>query len=271
MPGPAIAESPMNRLTLTAALLLAASLPALPALAQTQPYEPAGPQQDWSFDLGAGALFSQDSSGDTGSETRAVPYIAANWRDRLYFSPFEGLGWNVVRTPTLRAGVQLRPRFEADDIEGLELERPDFAVDAAAYAYQRLPGNVVVGARVSRDISDVSEGTEYQASVGHQRVTGFGLLNASVYVRGGDRKLADAYYGVSTAEATANGVSAWAPDGGLQGAGATALLIVPFRDAWAAGGLVNYERRLGDVADSPLSQNDNAWRVGLFVARRFGG
>jgi outer membrane protein len=260
----------MHRLSLTLAVAMAAiALPNL-ASAQTQPYQPAGPQQDWTVDLGVGVLFSQDSGGDTGQETRAVPYIAANWRDRVYFSPFEGLGWNVVSTPTFRAGVQLRPRFEADEIEGLDLDRPNFGADAAAYAYQRLSGNIVVGARVSRDISDVSEGTEYQASVGHQRTTPVGLLNTSLYVRGGDRRLADAYYGVSASEAAANAIEAYSPDGGLQGAGATALLIVPFSGSWAAGGLVNYERRLGDIADSPLSRSDDAWRLGAFVARRFG-
>lgn len=261
----------MNRLSLTLASAFAAlAVPGLPALAQTQPYQAAGPQQDWTVDVGAGLLFSQDSSGDTGRETKVVPYLAANWRDRLYFSPFEGFGWNVVNTPTFRAGVQLRPRFGADDIEGLALDRPDVGADAAVYAYQRLPGNIVVGARLSRDISDVSEGTEYQVSAGHQRRTRLGLLNASVYVRGGDRRLADAYYGVSAAEAAVNGIDAYSPDGGLQGAGATALLVVPLSGSWAAGGLVNYERRLGDIADSPLSRSDDAWRLGAFVARRFG-
>lgn len=47
--------------------------------------------------------------------------------------------------------------------------------------------------------------------------------------------------------------------------------MAPIGDKWGAGALVNYERRLGDVADSPLSQNDDAIRAGVFVARRFGG
>lgn len=177
----------------------------------------------------------------------------------------------MVKTDDFRAGVQVRPRFSADDIEGLALDRPGFGADLAAYAFKRLPGNVVVGGRISRDISDVSEGTEYYASVGHQRVTPVGLLNASVYVRGGDAKLADAYYGVSTSEATANGIAAYSPGGGLQGAGASLILLVPIGDKWGAGGLLNYERRLGDVADSPLSRNDDAIRTGVFIARRFGG
>ncbi|MFJ6025817.1 MipA/OmpV family protein [Brevundimonas sp. NPDC092305] len=259
------------KLRLTLAATAAAMAFSGAALAQTQPYEQVGPKQDWTVDLGVGVLFSQDSSGDTGGKTNVVPYIAANWRDTVYFSPFEGVGWNAIRTDSFRAGVQIRPRFSPDDIEGLTLERPDFGADAAVYAFQRLPGNIVIGGRVSRDISDVSEGTEYYGSIGHQRATGVGLLNATAYVRGGDRKLADAYYGVDASEAALNGISAYAPDGGLQGAGVNVVLVAPISRQWAIGGLANYERRLGDIADSPLSQNDDAWRVGGFIARRFGG
>lgn len=244
---------------------------AAPALAQTQPYEQIGPRQDWTVDVGVGALFSQDSNGDTGGQTNVVPYLAANWRDTVYFSPFEGAGWNVVNGESFRAGVQVRPRFGPDDIEGLTLDRPDFGADAAVYAFGRLPGNIVVGGRVSRDISDVSEGTEYYASVGHQRVTSLGLLNATAYVRGGDANLARAYYGVTPAEASANGIAAYAPDGGVQGAGVNLALVAPISRNWAVGGLAGYEKRLGDIADSPLSRNDDAFRVGAFVARRFGG
>ena len=242
------------------------------ALAQSQPYEQIRPApQNWTVDLGAGALYRDDSNGDTGSKTTVAPWVSANYRDLVYLNPIDGLGWNAIKTDDFRAGLQLRPRFSADDIEGLTLDRPGFGADLAAYAYKRLPGNVVVGGRISRDVSDVSEGTEYYASVGHQRVTSVGLLNASVYVRGGDSKLADAYYGVSTAEAAANGISAYSPGGGLQGAGASLVLLVPVGDKWGAGGLINYERRLGDVADSPLSQSDDAVRTGVFIARRFGG
>ena len=94
-------------------------------------------------------------------------------------------------------------------------------------------------------------------------MTRIGLLNTSLYVRGGDDKLADAYYGVSPAEAAVNGIEAYSPGGGLHGAGVSLSLVAPIGDKWGAGALVNYERRLGDVADSPLSQNDDAIRAGL--------
>ena len=149
------------------------------ALAQSQPYEQIRPApQNWTVDLGAGVLYRNDSNGDTGSKTTVAPWVSANYRDLVYLNPIDGLGWNAIKTDDFRAGLQLRPRFSADDIEGLTLDRPGFGADLAAYAYKRLPGNVVVGGRISRDVSDVSEGTEYYASVGHQRVTPVGLLNA---------------------------------------------------------------------------------------------
>jgi outer membrane scaffolding protein for murein synthesis (MipA/OmpV family) len=49
-----------------------------------------------------------------------------------------------------------------------------------------------------------------------------------------------------------------------------AVLVAPLGGGWALGGLAGWERRLGEVADSPLSRNDDAWRVGAFVARRLG-
>jgi outer membrane scaffolding protein for murein synthesis (MipA/OmpV family) len=239
--------------------------------AQTQPFEARGPQvQGWAVDLGVGALYGVDSDGDTGSETRAVPYISASWNDVVYFSPFEGLGWNLVKTDGVRAGVQLRPRFDADEVEGLTLDRPDFGADAAVYAYGRIPGNVVVGGRISRDVSGVSDGTEVVLQAAHQTVTPLGGLTLTGFVRGGDRRLADAYFGVDAAEAMSNGIGTWSPDGGLQGAGVNAVLVAPLGGGWALGGLAGWERRLGDVADSPLSKNDDAWRVGAFLARRLG-
>lgn len=237
--------------------------------AQTQPFEARGPEvRGWAVDLGVGALYGVDSDGDTGSETRVVPYVSASWNDVAYFSPFEGLGWNVIKTDDFRAGVQLRPRFDADEVEGLTLDRPDFGADAAIYAFKRIPGNVVVGGRISRDVSGVSDGTEVVLQAAHQTVTPLGGLTLTGFVRGGDRNLAEAYYGVDGPEALANGIGAYAPDGGVQGAGVNAVLVAPLGNGWALGGLAGWERRLGDVADSPLSQNDDAWRVGAFLARR---
>lgn len=107
----------LRRLALTAAAFTAAALTAGAALAQSQPYEQIRPAPDgWTVDLGVGALYSKDSGGDTGSETRVVPWVSANYRDVVYLNAIDGLGWNAVKTDSFRAGLQLRPRFSPDDI-----------------------------------------------------------------------------------------------------------------------------------------------------------
>ena len=158
------------RLALAAAALVMTA--AGQAAAQTQPFEARGPEvRGWAVDLGVGALYGVDSDGDTGSETRVVPYVSASWNDVAYVSPFEGLGWNVIKTDDFRAGVQLRPRFDADEVEGLTLDRPDFGADAAIYAFKRIPGNVVVGGRIMSDDLDthatetLDRAEEYLSSV----------------------------------------------------------------------------------------------------------
>ena len=110
------------------------------ALAQSQPYEQIRPEsQGWTVDLGAGVLYRNDSNGDTGSKTTVAPWISANYRDIVYLTPIDGLGWNAIKTDDFRAGLQLRPRFSADDIEGLTLDSPGFGADLAAYAYSVFP------------------------------------------------------------------------------------------------------------------------------------
>ena len=160
--------------------LLAAALSVLPvsALAQSQPFIPAETPQTWKVDVGGGVVRGFSATGSNSDEANFTAWGSASYRDIVYANGLDGLGWNAIKTDDFRAGLQLRPRFSADDIEGLTLDRPGFGADLAAYAYKRLPGNVVVGGRISRDVSDVSEGTEYYASVGHQRVTPVGLLNA---------------------------------------------------------------------------------------------
>ena len=256
-------------LRLTALLAIAASSVAGAALAQAQPFTPVEAPKTWTAQVGAGVVYGTGVTDRTESDYRAVPWASVNYRDVVYANGLDGIGWNAVKTDSFRAGLQLRPRYAADDIEGSSLERPGFGADAAIYAYQRLPGNVVIGGRVSQDVTGDEAGLEYLASVDHQRVTPVGLLRASAYVRGGNDERIQRYYGVTPEQAPGSGFSPYTFEGGLSGAGATVLLAVPVGERFGLGGFVNYEQRLGDLKDSPLIENDHVWRAGLIGVVRF--
>lgn len=128
---------------------------------------------------------------------------------------------------------------------------------------------MVVGARATRDVSNISDGAQIYASVGRQTLTPIGLLQTIGYARAGDKNAVRAYYGTSTSEAAASGLPTYRPDGGLQNAGVAALLMAPSGERYGVGAFANYERLLGNSADSPIVRHKDVWRAGLIVVRRF--
>ena len=239
------------------------------AMAQTAPYEEVLPQKRWTLDLGGGPVYGFSANGGGARKTRLTPWGSLNYKDRVYANGLDGVGYNLVKADDLRIGVQLRPRYGSGKPEDVDLKRPDFGADAAVYAFKRLPWNVVVGARATRDVSNISDGAQIYASVGRQTLTPIGLLQTIGYARAGDKNAVRAYYGISTSEAAASGLPTYRPDGGLQNAGVAALLMAPIGERYGVGALANYERLLGNSADSPIVRHKDVWRAGLIVVRRF--
>lgn len=251
-------------------LLLSAAFAAFAgsALAQSQPYEQVEAPRTWRVDVGGGVTHGFSATGNTGDDVNFTAWGSANYRDIVYANGLDGLGWNALKTDDFRAGVQLRPRFAAGDIEGSSLERPEFGADAALYAHKRL-GGVVIGGRIAQDVSGDDAGMQYFASVGHQRITPVGLLRVSGYVVGGDDERIQRYFGVTPEQAPGSGYAPYDASGGLFGAGAVAFLAVPIGDRFGVGGFLNYEQRLGDTKDSPLVDDEGVWRAGLIGVMRF--
>lgn len=256
------------RSTVRLALLTAAfaGLPAA-ALAQSQPFQPVEAPQTWKVDVGGGFVRGFSVSGDKAEDFNFTAWGSASYRDIVYANGLDGLGWNAIKRDDFHAGVQLRPRFAAGDIDGMD--RPDLGADAALYAFKRLPGNIVVGGRIQHDATGDDAGLEYYGSVSHQRVTPIGLLQTMAYMRGGSDERVQRYYGVTAPEAANTDYAAFTPSGGLSAAGAAALLAVPIGDRYGVGAFFNYEQRLGDIKDSPLIEDDHVWRAGVIGVVRF--
>jgi outer membrane scaffolding protein for murein synthesis (MipA/OmpV family) len=249
--------------------LLTAAFAGLPAaaLAQSQPFQPVEAPQTWKVDVGGGFVRGFSVSGDKAEDFNFTAWGSASYRDIVYANGLDGLGWNAIKRDGFHAGVQLRPRFAAGDIDGMD--RPDLGADVALYAFKRLPGNIVVGGRIQHDATGDDAGLEYYGSVSHQRVTPIGLLQTMAYMRGGSDERVQRYYGVTAQEAANTDYAAFTPSGGLSAAGAAALLAVPIGDRYGVGAFFNYEQRLGDIKDSPLIEDDHVWRAGVIGVVRF--
>ena len=77
-----------------------------------------------------------------------------------------------------------------------------------------------------------------------------------------------AYFGVDDEAALASGLPAYRPDGGVYAVAATSGLSYQFSPRWGAFGFAQYERLVGDAADSPIvrdlgSRNQFSGGIGL--------
>jgi len=267
----------MNEFFLRAArpaafLLLCGAAASTSAAAQTLPFDPIEEPKTWTLDIGGGAVYGFTPGGDDPNSVNTIPWGSFSYRDRIYGNGLDGIGYNVIKRDDLRAGVQLRPAYSVEStLEGLD--NPDMGADAAVYAFQALPGNFVVGGRIAHDVAGVSDGTSFFASVSRQDVTRIGLLQTTLYGRGGDDARSQAYLGVTQEESLESGIEAFQADGGVNAVGAAALLMVPLGENYGVGGFINYERATGAGADSPLTElSENGadrYRWGLIVVRRF--
>lgn len=210
--------------------ILSLCLFALPcaALAQTQPFTPVEAEKDWTLMVGGGPIYGFSVSGKDPDRFNFTPWGAFSYKDRLYANGLDGIGYNVIKRETVRAGVQIRPHYSGQsELEGLII--PDRGADLGLYSF----------------------------------------------VRAGNRKSNQAYYGVEADEAAATDLRAYSLGGGVQNVGAAFLMMTPIGDKYAVGTLFNIERALGDVADSPLIERrehgEMAYRGGVIVVRRFGG
>ena len=243
---------------------------AAPAFSQSMPYEQVEAPKTWKVDVGGGFVRGFSATGANAKDTNWTWWGSASYKDVVYANGLDGLGWNAINNDDFRAGVQLRPRFAAGDIDGFA-DRPELGADATVYAFKRLPGNVVVGGRLSQDVTGDDAGMTWTAQVGHQRITKVGLLQVMAYGRGGDADRLNRYLGVSAADASTSGYRAFEGDGGLSAVGGSVFLAVPLGDRFGAGAFVNYEEYMGDARNSPLLDDKHIWRTGIVGVARFSG
>lgn len=240
------------------------------ASAQQMPFKEVIPQKTWTADVGVGAMYNGRRASGRSAQARVVPWLSVNYKDRLFVNPINGLGVNIVKSETIRIGAQVSPQFSTTrPVVAPTLDRPGFGANAGGYAYARLPGNFVFGGQVGQDVTNQSGGLVYQVALAQQSRTPVGLLMTQAYVRGNDAKRSRAYFGVTPAQAAATGLPAYTPGGGLQGAGVFAFMLTPIGRGLGAGLMANYERVIGDAADSPIIRKRNDFRVAFLVAKRF--
>ena len=224
--------------------------------------------REWRVVLGAGAGLAPEYMGADDYEGKLLPLIDIEWRGTYFASTQRGLGINILRQRSTRAG----PRFTLDlgrdssDAKVLAgLPNVDQTVEFGVFAQHFT--------RVWRFEADLRMGLN-----GHEGIIGsvdVGLGGAladrtsliiGANIHAADEKYMKAYFGVPSA--TANFL-AFAPKAGLRDVTGYATMTYVITDNIyvtldAKASLIS-----GDAAKSPISLSDDQYFFGSVIAYRF--
>lgn len=250
---------------------IAAVCAAQPCLAQTEnarPGPPAGRPQNgagegWSITVGVAPVVSPAWQGSRDVALSIFPDLRINYKDVIFASIPDGLGWNAVNRDGWKAGPLAKIRFGRDEERGgspflvtggsdalLGLGDVDAAAELGGFVEKRA-GPLRGRLEVRRGFGG-HEGIVADASASYQARAGRTIINVGPRATVASRNYIDTYFGIDGLQSQRSGLRTYSPSGGLlsYGVGGSAIRPLDRRSAITLfGGL---DRLGGKAGDSPL-------------------
>ncbi|MBB5986800.1 MipA/OmpV family protein [Sphingobium lignivorans] len=228
--------------------------------------------------VGAGIVPEYDGA----SDMRVLPFVTGEIRLGIVSLEMRGQRLRLDLNPGSRLsfgpaiGLRL-PRDDADGSVGL-LPEIDTAIEAGGFVGYRIggdrfgQGSVQMDLTVVHDVSDTHKGLIATATASYAAIRN-PVFSLSLDAQAGwaNADYARTYFGIDEAAAAASGLPAYRPGAGFRdvGAGVTASYWFNRRLGVVARAGASY--LIGDLADSPVTQEGSRWQpaAGLALAYRF--
>lgn len=270
---------------LPAALLLASA----GAWAQTVPPRPASARPapaTWTLQIGFAPVYSPVWQGSREMALSVFPDLRVNYKDSVFFSVPDGLGWNAVNRDGWRVGPLVKPRFGRDEGTG----GSPFLITGGDDALRGL-GNVGTSGEAGgfvqksfgpgrrwRARTELRQGFGGHSGVIGDAVIGYGdrqgrfLYNIAARATWADSAFTNTFFGVDAAQSVRSGLPVSQLASGIVSYGLGSTIVRPLNARSSLTLLTSYER-LGDtVADSSLVRDRgrrDQFTVGLAYGYRF--
>lgn len=190
-------------------------------------------------------------------------------------APDESFGSPLIHSGDFAFGPALGfiGKRKASDI-GADLPKVGFSFEAGGFAQMSLTPALRLRVEGRKGLSG-HKGWVGEVSADYVARSGDDwLFSIGPRVTLGDAKYTRAYFGVGPAAATASGLPAFSPGGGVQSIGLTAGYLHQLSRRWGVGVYGRYDRLVGDAADSPVTRqlgSRNQPSVGVALSYTFGG
>ncbi|MEM7276768.1 MAG: MipA/OmpV family protein [Pseudomonadota bacterium] len=227
----------------------------------------------WDFRLGAGIEYEPTYQGSDRSDSEVDPFVIAAYRADWgnVFLTGGGVGFSRMLSKQIGIFVQLEMEDvrEIDDdqrLAGLGNQDEELELEIVGKYFM---GPLTLGISVAPATGDKGvvwfAGADYHWRLADERL--FLSLGADLSGSSKDNQQTD--FGITPAQSLASGYREYSPDGGLKSLGLSFAAEYEVNRQWYLYAQADYERLLGDVADSPIVFDENNVEVGLGVFYRF--
>lgn len=257
--------------------LVGICLTCLPSLAAAQAAAPDGAPHG-QVALGAGIAPEYDGADDV----RAIPFVLADFRWQGITFEFRGLRGraDLAADPRLAIGPVIGARLDRRDRDGQVGFLPDIdtAIETGVFVGYRFGGNQLgegslqVDLTAVHDVSHTHNGLLATASASYAAVRRrHTFVSVDVQTTWASTDYTRTYFGVSAQDAARSGLRAYRPSSGIRdvGAGLSAGYFFGRHVGVVARAGANY--LVGDIADSPVTEQGSRWQpaAGIALSYRF--
>lgn len=262
--------SPARSMRAVAAACVLSVAPAAGA-AQTASPNAQPPRGDWLVRLGVGFAVGPEYPGAQDYRVSPVPDVSISWRDTIFLDTGQGLGVNVINTPTIRLGAAVWMRGGRDEDDGDRLRGLgdiDTAVQARIFSRVTL-GPVDLGATLARDFGG-SDGFTVNLNLSSTfRITERLRITPGIGTMIADNRYMQTWFGVSPVQSARSGLAAFDAGAGFVSVGASLRAAYSLTEHWTLAAAVRVEHLVGDAADSPITERRTAPGAMFLVNYRF--
>lgn len=214
------------------------------------------PQQPEVWDLRFGLLGAvhPDYAGSDDYETSLAPYFRINWKDTIVFSGrslrarvYDRHGFSLGPVARLRGG-----RDEGDNADLAGLGDDDNALELGGFLRYRT-GPYRLRLTAVQDVAGGHNGAVVEVGAGMQvpfERPWFLLMGRATWA---DQDYTSSYFGITAPQSVRSGLRPFAASAGIRDVGFSLSSRLPLWRGLSLVAVLNYERLLGDAADSPLT------------------
>lgn len=247
--------------------------------------------ENWDVTLGGGVAYAPKFEGSKDHKVSAMPYLDISWKDTIFLNPGDGLGVNVFSYEGFTFGGSVgydggrKEKDSRKELTGLgDVKGGAQGSLFASYQYSFLEADVKINKTFSGSksltvdaglnafiplaaVTGLSMGSD--ASLGDEEGPKGPILNLGVSTTWADKNHMKSYFGVTSAQSAASGLSQFDTKAGFKSVTGSVGLMVPVTDHVIVGTGVDYTRLIGDAADSSITRKKDQVSARLFTMYKF--